>query len=203
MARNHNKSIHSSNNVVEKIDPVIQQLVDETKVDETKVDETKVELAEAVEETTKAVEETTEAVEETTEAVEETTKAVEETTDSSLLSTLVENLVDETKEETKEEKELVEELLPSEKNQGVGIIARRLITEGKSNKDVLAEIHKRFGNTRTTYACIAWYRNDMKKKKLLGKAPVKSVDLTWIQDFAKKHGLGEEQVEELKQKVAA
>ena len=51
--------------------------------------------------------------------------------------------------------------LPS--NLGVGAFAKNLILEGLSNKDVLAKVHEHYGNAKTTYACIAWYRNDMKK----------------------------------------
>jgi hypothetical protein len=49
-------------------------------------------------------------------------------------------------------------------NLGVGDLAKSLIKQGLGNKDVLAKVHAHFGNTNTTYACIAWYRNDMKSK---------------------------------------
>ena len=46
---------------------------------------------------------------------------------------------------------------------GVGKRCRELIAEGLGNKGVLAKIKEEFPNNNTTYSCIAWYRNDMKK----------------------------------------
>lgn len=50
-----------------------------------------------------------------------------------------------------------------EKNVGVGQFVRKLIAEGMANKDILKVVHEQYGNTNTTYACVAWYRNKMKK----------------------------------------
>jgi len=74
-----------------------------------------------------------------------------------------------------------------EKNVGVGQFIRKLISDGMANKDILKVVHEQYGNTNTTYACVAWYRNKMKKtaqakvqstaveqvtKMLEGEAPV-------------------------------
>lgn len=67
--------------------------------------------------------------------------------------------LEEVKEETK-----VEEAKPKvEKNQGVGAFVRKLIAEGLTNVAILEIVHEQYGNTNTTYACVAWYRNKMKK----------------------------------------
>jgi len=49
------------------------------------------------------------------------------------------------------------------KNQGVGKMIRELITDGLSNTAILKKVHDEYGNKNTTYACVAWYRNKMKK----------------------------------------
>lgn len=50
-----------------------------------------------------------------------------------------------------------------EKNVGVGQFIRKLIGDGMANKDILKVVHEQYGNKNTTYACVAWYRNKMKK----------------------------------------
>ena len=50
-----------------------------------------------------------------------------------------------------------------EKNQGVGAFVRKLIAEGLTNTAILKIVHEQYGNKQTTYACVAWYRNKMKK----------------------------------------
>lgn len=49
-------------------------------------------------------------------------------------------------------------------NVGVGQYIRSLITQGLANKDILARVQEKYTNNNTTYACVAWYRNDMRKK---------------------------------------
>lgn len=49
------------------------------------------------------------------------------------------------------------------KNEGVGTFIKKLINEGLTNKAVLEIVHEQYGNKNTTYACVAWYRNKMKK----------------------------------------
>ena len=47
-------------------------------------------------------------------------------------------------------------------NIGVGAFIRQKIVEGLGNKDILKLVHEYTGNTNTTYACVAWYRNNLK-----------------------------------------
>lgn len=56
-----------------------------------------------------------------------------------------------------------------EKNQGVGAFVRKLIAEGLTNTAILKIVHEQYGNTNTTYACVAWYRNKMKKAGVAAK----------------------------------
>ena len=46
-------------------------------------------------------------------------------------------------------------------NRGVGDFIRSYILEGLSNTEILPLVHAYYGNTNTTYACVAWYRNKM------------------------------------------
>jgi hypothetical protein len=84
----------------------------------------------------------------------------------------------------------------AEKNDGVGIFIKNLINEGLSNKDILKIVHEQYGNKNTTYACVAWYRNKMKKS---GLVQAKSSALDFINNFAKEQGISEEALEVLKQ----
>ena len=58
----------------------------------------------------------------------------------------------------------------------IGSRSRELIKQGLSNSVILAKIHEEFPNGKTTMACIAWYKSDMRKKGLL--APRGSVPVT-------------------------
>lgn len=51
----------------------------------------------------------------------------------------------------------------SEKNEGVWLNVKMLLAQGKTNKEILAELKEMYGNSNTTYACVAWYRNKWKK----------------------------------------
>ena len=51
----------------------------------------------------------------------------------------------------------------SQKNENVWCNVKMLFDAGKTNKETLAEIHEMYGNTNTSYACIAWYRNKYNK----------------------------------------
>ena len=97
-----------------------------------------------------------------TKVVEQVEEQVEEATQPSMLASMLQQEVkplEEVKEETK-----VEEAKPKvEKNQGVGAFVRKLIAEGLTNTAILKIVHEQYGNKQTTYACIAWYRNKMKK----------------------------------------
>jgi len=107
-------------------------------------------------------------------------------TESSVLSSMIAQVV-EAKAEDKTPK--------SDKNEGVGLFIRKLISEGLSNKAILEIVHEQYGNKNTTYACVAWYRNKMKKA---GAVQAKSSALDFINNFAKSNGLSEEAVEVLK-----
>ena len=108
----------------------------------------------------------------------------------SLMSQLVQQVVD-------AEPVKVEEV-KSEKNEGVGQFIRKLIAEGLGNKEILNIVHEQYGNENTTYACVAWYRNKMKKT---GQDVKKSNALDFITNFAKANNLSEESVEVLKQEM--
>jgi|KBSSwiStaDraftv2_1062776.scaffolds.fasta_scaffold1243721_1 hypothetical protein len=46
----------------------------------------------------------------------------------------------------------------------IGARSRELIKEGHSNAVILATIREEFPQGKTTAACIAWYKSDMRKK---------------------------------------
>ena len=102
------------------------------------------------------------------EVVEVKTEVIEEVeiTQPSMLASMLQQEVkplEETKaEETKPEVKV-------EKNQGVGAFVRKLIAEGLTNTAILKIVHEQYGNTNTTYACVAWYRNKMKKAGVVAK----------------------------------
>ena len=50
---------------------------------------------------------------------------------------------------------------------GVGSRVRELVNEGKSNNEILEIVRKENPLRKTTYSCIAWYKNDIKKKAKL------------------------------------
>ena len=52
-------------------------------------------------------------------------------------------------------------------NIGVGDFIRECISSGMKNVDILKLVEEKYTNNNTTYACVAWYRNDMKKKNLI------------------------------------
>ena len=110
-------------------------------------------------------------------------------TESSVLSSMIAQVVE--AKPAKAEGEAPK----SDKNEGVGLFIRKLISEGLSNKAILEIVHEQYGNKNTTYACVAWYRNKMKKA---GAVQAKSSALDFINNFAKSNGLSEEAVEVLK-----
>lgn len=105
----------------------------------------------------------------------------------SMMSQLVKQVVDAKPTEAEKAK--------ADKNEGVGLFIRKLIAEGLGNKEILSIVHEQYGNTNTSYACVAWYRNKMKKT---GQDVKKSSALEFINNFAKSNGLSEEAVETLK-----
>lgn len=84
----------------------------------------------------------------------------------------------------------------STKNEGVWLNVKRILEESggtKTNKEIVAEIHELYGNTNTSYACIAWYRNKWKKDGQTGPSREEKLVL-----FAKCYGLSPEALEELR-----
>lgn len=61
------------------------------------------------------------------------------------------------------------------KNENVYGNVKILFNAGKTNKETLAEIHEMYGNTNTTYACIAWYRNKYNKEAKSTKMTVEQL----------------------------
>lgn len=80
----------------------------------------------------------------------------------------------------------------SEKNEGVWLNVKRLLEAGKTNKEILAEVHELYGNSNTSYACIAWYRNKWNKSKNGGLSREEQ-----LLNFAKAYGLSAEALAEL------
>ncbi len=103
------------------------------------------------------------------EVVEVKTEVIEEVeiTQPSMLATMLQQEV-KPLEEVVEEKP-AEVVVKVEKNQGVGAFVRKLIAEGLTNTAILKIVHEQYGNTNTTYACVAWYRNKMKKAGVAAK----------------------------------
>jgi len=90
------------------------------------------------------------------------------TTQPSMLATMLQQEVkplEEVKAETAQKPVGVK----VEKNQGVGAFVKKLIAEGLTNTAILKIVHEQYGNTNTTYACVAWYRNKMKKTAVEAK----------------------------------
>lgn len=96
-----------------------------------------------------------------------TEQEVDESNQPSMLASMLQQEVkplEEVKAET-EQKPVVK----VEKNQGVGAFVKKLIAEGLTNTAILKIVHEQYGNTNTTYACVAWYRNKMKKAGVVAK----------------------------------
>jgi len=66
---------------------------------------------------------------------------------------------------------------------GVGARIRELIQEGKlSNKEILEVVRKEHPLRKTTYACVAWYQSDLRKK-------AKEVDTSAADAWAESEGV--------------
>ncbi len=63
----------------------------------------------------------------------------------------------------------------SVKNENVWGNVKMLFDQGLGNKEVLAQIHEMYGNTNTSYACIAWYRNKYNKLDKSSKMTVEQL----------------------------
>lgn len=90
------------------------------------------------------------------------------------------------------------EVAKPEKNTGVGTFIKGLITEGLGNKEILAIVHEQYGNTQTSYACVAWYRNKMKKTSVVA---AKNSALDFVTRFAQMSGASEGEVEMVKSEL--
>ena len=102
------------------------------------------------------------------EVVEVKTEVIEEVeiTQPSMLASMLQQEVKPLEEAKAEETKADPKV---EKNQGVGAFVRKLIAEGLTNTAILKIVHEQYGNTNTTYACVAWYRNKMKKAGVVAK----------------------------------
>jgi hypothetical protein len=74
---------------------------------------------------------------------------------------------------------------------GIGQFVRHVLVQNqsKSNTEVLALVHKVFPEAKTTMACIAWYKTDLRKKGVLPAGGVRG--------STKTVNLSEEQLAEL------
>lgn len=69
------------------------------------------------------------------------------------------------------------------RNENVWGNVKILFDQGKTNKEVLALIHEMYGNTKTSYACIAWYRNKYNKMAKDAKLSPKEVLSLHLKQF--------------------
>ena len=132
---------------------------------ETKVEEVKTEVTEQVVTSVDTVLIDGIGVVEVTTSVDKEESAVEQ---PSLLASMLQQEVKPL--EAVEEGKPAEVAVKVEKNQGVGAFVRKLIAEGLTNTAILKIVHEQYGNTNTTYACVAWYRNKMKKAGVVAKS---------------------------------
>jgi hypothetical protein len=84
----------------------------------------------------------------------------------------------------------------STKNEGVWLNVKILFDKGLGNKEVLAQIHEMYGNSNTTYACIAWYRNKYNKTGSKAAAD-NTAKLAELEAFSTKYELSHEAMVEL------
>ena len=79
------------------------------------------------------------------------------------------------------------------RNENVWGNVKILFDKGLTNKEVLSEIHEMYGNTKTSYACIAWYRNKYNKMAKDNKLSPKDVLSLHLKQF----GVDEEFLDKL------
>ena len=60
----------------------------------------------------------------------------------------------------------------------IGNFARAQILLGKTNKEILELVQKQFPAAKTTPACVAWYKSDMRKHGLIEKKAALDKKLT-------------------------
>ena len=57
---------------------------------------------------------------------------------------------------------------------GIGQFVRQMMLKStKSNSEILELVHKHFPEAKTTPACIAWYKSDLRKKGLISASVVR------------------------------
>lgn len=84
----------------------------------------------------------------------------------------------------------------------IGSRSRELIKQGLSNAVILQQVHTEFPNAKTTMACIAWYKSDMRKKGLLApKGMVAKTVYLCVEDGVERE-MTEEEVAEYKESQA-
>lgn len=82
----------------------------------------------------------------------------------------------------------------------IGSRSRQLIKEGHSNAVILEMIRTEFPQAKTTVACIAWYKSDMRKKGLLAKKGFEFKTVYMIKDGDEMRQATEEEVAEMQVK---
>jgi hypothetical protein len=63
---------------------------------------------------------------------------------------------------------VVEEVKTPKVGIGSTIIEMILAQPELSNKEILDKVLEKFKEAKTSYACIAWYKSDLRKKGLIG-----------------------------------
>lgn len=81
------------------------------------------------------------------------------------------------------EPERLETLPKVTQSMGIGQFVRHLLLKStKTNAEILELVAKHFPESKTTAACIAWYKSDLRKKGLLeggkSRGSVKTVELS-------------------------
>jgi len=63
---------------------------------------------------------------------------------------------------------------------GVGSFAKALILANKNatNKQILDRIKTKFPDAKTSMACVAWYKSDLRKKGLLEKKTAAVIEVS-------------------------
>lgn len=66
----------------------------------------------------------------------------------------------------------------------IGKFAQSLILNDStmSNNDILMKVKEKFPTAKTTYACIAWYKSDLRKKGLIAKRYEEVTTVTEVDD---------------------
>ena len=69
------------------------------------------------------------------------------------------------------------------KTKGIGkFIVEQILTSEKSNTEILNDVLKEFDGSKTTMACIAWYKSKLRKE---GKIPARSIKIEKIEKTEK------------------